>query len=291
MAQPWWRLNSMKYIPRLPRKNVNVTPTSPLRDLLTMLGGITLILVAVYIVLGLAVDFMVPRISPETEKMLGEYIHEKWSGTEEYPKQEKQLQAILNKIQEKCGELPYPLEIKVAESDMINALALPGGRILILTGLLEKVQSENELAFVLAHEMGHFANRDHLSEMGRGLVFIAMSAGVFGPNSFIGQQLGKLLQVSELGFSRKHESMADHYALGVQNCVYGHVAGAKDFFAHTARMEKESFTGHYLSSHPDAEDRIAALNNLAVKQGYVQYGGKIPFAMAFPKKKGKPRGD
>ena len=87
MAQPWWRLNSMKYIPRLPRKNVNVTPTSPLRDLLTMLGGITLILVAVYIVLGLAVDFMVPRISPETEKMLGEYIHEKWSGTEEYPKQ------------------------------------------------------------------------------------------------------------------------------------------------------------------------------------------------------------
>ncbi len=281
----------MKYSPRLPEKNVNVTPTSPLRDFVLMLGGMALLFIAVYVVLGLAVDFMVPRISPETEKMLGDYLKAKWSGSEEFPEQQKQLQVLLDKIQSKCGELRYQLAINVAESDMINALALPGGEKVILTGLLEKVQSENELAFVLAHEMGHFANRDHLSELGRGLVFMAMSIGVFGPNSFVGEQVGKLLQVSEMSFSRKHESMADAYALGIQNCFYGHVTGATDFFKYTDQLEKEHFTGHYLSSHPESQQRIAALNDLAVERGYTLAGEKRPFSMKLPERKGKQKNE
>lgn len=281
----------MKYIPRLPKKNVNVTRTSPLRDFLFMLGGVALLFMTVYVVLGLTVDFMVPRISPETEKLLGEFLKEKWSDSEKYPEQEKQLQTLLNNIHSKCGELPYQLEIKVAENEMINALALPGGRIIILTGLVEKVESENELTFVLAHEMGHFANRDHLSELGRGLVFMAMSVGLFGPNSYVGQQVGKLLQVSEMNFSRKHESMADQYALGIQNCFYGHVAGATDFFEHTEKLEEDSFTGHYLSSHPKTKERISDLNDLALERRYIQDGEKVPFAMNLPEKKGKSSDD
>lgn len=281
----------MKYIPRLPKKNVNVTPTSPLRDFLLMLGGIALLFVTVYVVLGLAVDFMVPRISPETEKLLGDYLKTKWSVSDEYPEQEKKLQGLLDKIQGKCGELPYQLEVRISESDMINALALPGGSIIVLTGLLEKVESENELAFVLAHEMGHFANRDHLSELGRGLVFMAMSVGVFGPNSYVGKQVGKLLHVSEMSFSRRHESMADEHALGIQNCFYGHVTGAIDFFEHTEQLEEDFFTGHYLSSHPETKERISVLNDLALEKGYELNGEKVPLALVLPEKKGRSSGD
>ncbi len=267
----------MKYVPRLPGSNVNVTRTSPLRDLLMMLGGLALLFVGVYVLLGFAVDLIVPRISPETEKQLGGYLQTQWAASEKFPEQEKQLQEMLARLQDQCSDLPYQLEIDVAENDMINALALPGGRIVILTGLLENVQSENELTFVLAHEMGHFANRDHLSDLGRGLVFVALSVGVFGPNSYIGNQVGKLLQVSELSFSRQHESMADRYALEVQNCVYGHVAGATDFFEHTGRLEEKRFTGHYLSTHPESRQRIKELNELAAKRGYNTNGSKIPF--------------
>jgi Zn-dependent protease with chaperone function len=276
----------MKYIPRLPGKNVNVTPTSPLRDFMMMLGGLALLFVGSYVFLGLAVDFMVPRISPEMEQMLGDYLQTKWANSEKYPEQEEQLQGLLDRIQGQCGDLPYQLDVEVAESEMINALALPGGRVIILTGLLENVTSENELTFVLGHEMGHFANRDHLSELGRGLVFMALSAGVFGPNSYIGKQVGKLLQVSELSFSRQHESMADEYALDIQNCVYGHVAGATDFFELTGRLEKKQFTGHYLSTHPESSQRIASLKDLAMERGYVRSGEKIPFTVVLPVKEG-----
>jgi len=272
----------MKYIPRLPRKNVNVTPTSPMRDFMLMLGGLALLFVGVYVFLGLIVDFMVPRISPKTEQMLGEYLQSTWGKSEEYSEQEEQLQNLLKRIQAPCGDLPYQLEIGVVKDEMINALALPGGQIVILTGLLENVTSENELTFVLAHEMGHFANRDHLSELGRGLVFMALNVGVFGPNSYIGDQIGKLLQVSELSFSREHESMADEYALDIQNCVYGHVAGATDFFEHTGRLEEKRFTGHYLSTHPESSQRVANLNNLAMERGYSRSSEKLPFTFVNP---------
>lgn len=274
----------MKYIPRLPGKNVNVTPTSPLRDFILMLCSVIVLFVFIYVVLGVTVDFMVPRISTETEKLLGEYLKTKWSGSDEFSEQEKKLQELLGNIQEQCVNLPYNLEIKVVDDKMINALALPGGRIVVLRGLLEKVESENELTFVLAHEMGHFANRDHLSELGRGLVFMALGVGVFGPNSFIGNQVGKLLQVSEMSFSRKHESNADEFALGIQNCFYGHVAGAGDFFEHTSKMEEKRFTGHYLSTHPESRQRISDLDLLARERGYVQKGKIIAFRFDFSEK-------
>lgn len=276
----------MKYIPRLPKTNVNVTPTSPIRDFLLMLGGLALLFVGVYVFLGLLVDFMVPRISPETEQRLSNYLQTKWPKNGDNHEQMVQVQDLLDRIQKQCGNLPYQLEVEVVESEMINALALPGGRVVVLTGLLEKITSENELTFVLAHEMGHFANRDHLSELGRGMVFMALSASVFGPNSYFGKQAAKLLRVSELSFSRQHESKADAYALDIQNCVYGHVAGATDFFGHTAELEQDRFTGHYLSTHPESHERISSLNKLAVERGYVKRDDKVPFKFVAPASKG-----
>jgi len=281
----------MKFVPRRPHKNVNITPTSPLRDFLVMLGGLVVVFVSVYVLLGLGVDLLVPRISPEMEKRLGGYLQVPWTGTGDFPEQEAQVQELLDRIQQRCGNLPYQLDVMVAESQMINALALPGGRVVVLTGLLENVRSENELAFVLGHEMGHFESRDHLSELGRGLIFMALSAGVFGPDSSLGKKLGRLLQVSELSFSRKHETMADEYALDIQNCVYGHVAGATDFFEHAARLEEKRFTGHYLSTHPESARRISRLNDLAVDRAYERGGEKIPVDFKFKETEKSVPGD
>ena len=266
-----------------------MTPTSPLCDFMTMLGVLALLFAGGYVFLGLVVDFMVPRISPETERRLSQYLKTRWTKTTESPVQQARVQSLLDRIQQQCGNLPYPLEVEVAQSEMINALALPGGRVVILTGLLEHVTSENELTFVLAHEMGHFANRDHLSQLGRGVVFMALSAGVFGPNSYIGKQAASLMQVPELSFSRQHESRADAYALDIQNCVYGHVAGATDFFSHTAQLEQKRFIGHYLSTHPESSRRVMDLNKLALERGYTQSTDTIPFMFIAPVTKGSSR--
>jgi predicted Zn-dependent protease len=188
----------------------------------------------------------------------------------------KPLQQLADRIQQQCVDLPYPLNVEVVDDQTVNALAMPGGNIVIFSGLLEAAESENELAFVLAHEMGHFVNRDHLTSMGRGLVFLVISSAVFGSDSVIGKRVGEMLMLSELGFSRQHETMADTFALQTVNCFYGHVAGSTSFFEHTGEMAAERFAGHYLSSHPLHRQRVAELKKLAAEQGFRAEGELKP---------------
>lgn len=263
----------MQYIPRLPERNVNVTPTSPLRDLLVLLGGCLLILVTVYVGLGLAVDLLVPQITPDMEARFSGYFSALRPEGEVKDEASKSLQQLADSIQQQCVTLPYGLNVEVVEDQVVNALALPGGNIIILSGLLEAAESENELAFVLAHEMGHFVNRDHLTSLGRGLVFAVLSSVVFGSDSSIGQRVGEM---SELGFSRQHEAMADAFALQTVNCYYGHVAGSTSFFEHTGEMDEGRFAGHYLSSHPLHKQRVAELKKLAAEQRFRMDGELKP---------------
>jgi hypothetical protein len=60
-----------------------------------------------------------------------------------------------------ASHLDVPLQTEVLTSPVPNAFALPGGKIYLLNGLLQKAQSVDELAGVLAHEMGHVSHRDH----------------------------------------------------------------------------------------------------------------------------------
>lgn len=269
----------MRYIPRLPEKNVNVTPSSPLRDLLVMLGGSMLVLVVVYAALGVAVELLAPRITPEMEARFSGYFSALRPGGEVDTGAGQVLQQLADSMQRQCVTLPYPLQVEVVEDETVNALALPGGNIIIFSGLLETVESENELAFVLAHEMAHFVNRDHLTSMGRGLLMVVLNSVVFGADSVIGQRLGEVLMLSELGFSRQHEAMADALALQTVNCYYGHTAGSTSFFAHTAAMDEERFAGHYLSSHPLHGQRVAELKKLAAEQGFSMEGELIPLTL------------
>lgn len=256
----------MEYKPKLPDKNVNVTPTSPIRDFLFMIGGLTIILIMTYIVLGLAVDFIAPRVSPETEKKIAVFFSQLGTKGKFLPKKSMAVQKLAERLQEKCVDLPYPLTVRVIKKPQINALALPGGNIIVFSGLLKAVQDENELAFVLAHEMGHFVNRDHLRGIGRSLVFMTLSA-TLGSNNLLTNKLAKFLQISELAFSRKQESAADQYALDQLHCQYGHGQGAISFFTRAAAMAPESFSGHYFSSHPHYLARIEKLKQLAHEQG------------------------
>jgi Zn-dependent protease with chaperone function len=69
-------------------------------------------------------------------------------------------------------------KIHIIPDPRINAMALPGGNIVVFSALIKETGSENELAFVLAHELGHFANRDHLRGLGRRLLLLTASAAL-----------------------------------------------------------------------------------------------------------------
>ena len=253
----------MKYTARLPKTNVNVSPTSPVKEFFVLAGGLLGIVVALYLLLGLAVGLIVPYVSTDLEKKMSVLFVGAFDSNKEESKRAAYIQALTDDMQNRCARLPYEFKIHINRSPAVNALAMPGGHITVFSGLLDKVESENELAFVLAHEMGHYAHRDHLRGLGRGLVFMTLSALLFGADSGVSEMIARGLNLTELSFSRKQETRADEFALETLNCFYGHVSGATDFFEKIPKARDPGKYGHYFASHPENRRRISHLKDLA----------------------------
>ncbi|MCI5120638.1 MAG: peptidase M48, partial [Candidatus Electrothrix sp. AUS4] len=181
-----------------------------------------------------------------------------------------ELQRLVDELG-RCHDVGYPLQVNMAQSQQANAFAFPGGRIIVLEGLLKKVHSENGLVFVLAHEIAHFKNRDHLRGLGRGLVMTALSALLTGAGSDLTKLITPALGVGQAQYSQEREALADRLALESLHCLYGHVGGASEFFEAMQREEGKqgSGPGRYFSSHPAAMQRINGLHQLAEKSGFV----------------------
>lgn len=218
----------MKFRARLPETNVNVTPVSPIREFAVLLSGVLVLVVGVYLLLGLAVDLIAPRLPLSVEHRIAGLFRNRHHSAPVMSEEARAVQGIVDRLQNDCTRLPYRFTVYVHDDPAVNAVALPGGHIVVFKGLLESARSENELAFVMAHEMGHFADRDHLKGFGRSLVFLALSAVVFGGNSSVGV-LADSISLTELGFSRRQEAKADAYAIDILNCAYGHVGAAPIF--------------------------------------------------------------
>ena len=260
----------MKFTPRQidSETNVNVTPTHPLKELTLLLGGLCGITVLVYILLGLLVDVIVSRVSHETEQQLAALFVGMGSEREDMDDKTRAVQTLVDHLQERCVQLPYTFQVHVRDAATINALAMPGGHIVIFTGLLEKVASENELAFILSHEMGHYAHRDHLRGFGRSMVFMTVAASLFGADSGVSRIVGQAMGLTEMRFSRGQETWADEFALDALHCFYGHVAGATDFFRKIPKAQDPGAFGHYFASHPENQRRIDHLEKRARLSGF-----------------------
>jgi Zn-dependent protease with chaperone function len=261
----------MEYKPSLPEHNDNISHDQPVREFILLFSGITTFLVISFWTLGLFVDLAVDYISPEMEAIIFSSV-----GTPEAelvdgnnPRQ-VELQRMVDALRE-CIHITYPVIVNLIDSTDANALAFPGGRIFVFNGLLDKVLSENGLSFVLAHELAHFINRDHLRGMGRGIVFTAVAALITGAGSDFTQLLAPTVGFSQVQYSQERETLADQQALQVLSCYYGHVGGATEFFEAMKQDDKKrnKAFGHYFSSHPEAVQRINNLHRLATKLNLV----------------------
>lgn len=263
----------MTYVPKLPTENVNVSKRHPLVDLAWLLGGALAILLGIYFLLGLAVDFTVDRLPPEFEKQHLEGMRYPMEIDHDDPFLEP-TEEILERLTEQLATPLYDYKLLISPGNDINAFALPGGTIIMVRGLLSRAESENEVAMVLAHELGHFAHRDHLRGLGRDLVIATLTALLFGDET-INRVLGGTLNLAQLSHSRGQESAADLFGLELLNKAYGHVAGATAFFE---RLSKDDIPAGlaWSSSHPLSKKRIQRLRTEIAQRGYVD-GELLPW--------------
>ncbi len=94
----------------------------------------------------------------EKEVAIGEAVAAQWEAREELVTDvdvNERVQGILNRITAVCDRKDIVYFIKVIDKDLLNAVSLPGGYIYVFKGLIDKVDNDDQLAGVIAHEVGH----------------------------------------------------------------------------------------------------------------------------------------
>ncbi|MGD9018772.1 MAG: M48 family metallopeptidase [Desulfuromonadales bacterium] len=256
----------MKFTPKNIEENVNVSKTHPLVEFGWLLGGLLLLVLILYLLLGVATDIAVAKIPVSVEVWLGEHFVDRMDALENEPLQ-RIIQPLLDNLPADSPLREYDFYVQMVDNEQINALALPGGQIVVFSGLVEQAESENEVAMVLAHELGHFAHRDHLRRLGRGLGLTVAAIVLFGEDSAVSNLASKFFLVGESHYSREQESAADRFGLELLVAGYGHAGGATDFFARVGK-DAGSRIPYLLASHPHPGDRVRELQGLIVAHGY-----------------------
>lgn len=158
----------------------------------------------------------------------------------------------------------FDWEVKLIDQDsVLNAFATPGGYIYVYTGLIKFLDSEDQLAGVMGHEIAHAARRHSTSQMTKAYGLSALSSIVTG-NANPGMLEQIVIGITTLSFSRSHETDADAHSV-IYLCETGYnAAGAAGFFK---KMEGSSSTPAFLSTHPNPGNRVQDIEAKAKELG------------------------
>lgn len=266
----------MRYVAKQPREGINVSKTHPLVEAGTLIVGLSLIFVTIVVLLIFLIELSLQFISPEKEAELFANWHpEDIVSVADDDVRRQGTQALVDRLAAHWPESPYTFRVVIDESTLANAVAMPGGLIVVTAGLLDQVESENELAFVLSHELGHFRNRDHLRALGRGVVIVLVFAVIVGND---GAGIGvTAADITLRGFSRRQESEADAFGLGIVSAEYGHVNQASRLFERWQHEDESDLQLiGYLSTHPDTGKRIRVIGDLAEENRWSGEGEITP---------------
>lgn len=220
--------------------------------------------IALVVIYGvpLAADRLAPLMPLSVEKRIGEAVDGQvriifkgkiCTGAEG----QVALQSLADKLR-RAGGMEMPIEAQVLSSAVPNALALPGGRIYLLDGLLQKARSPDEIAGVLAHEMGHAQHRDGLRRLiqtgGTSFLIGLMFGDVFGGTALI----FATRSILDASYSREAEQNADTFAVTAMHKLGRSPLPMGELLSRISGAEGKSGIV-ILNSHPLTQDRLAMM--------------------------------
>jgi len=260
--------------------------------------AVTVIPLLLYVVwkiaIPLAADAFVPSIPVSWEKKLGDRAYEAMIGdtpTIPSPQIQKTFDEISNRLLAPVKNQPYNFRIYVHPSKMFNAMALPGGIIIIFQGLIDHTDSPEELAGVLAHEFQHVLQRHPTRNLVRQVALSVIIGMIVGDTSSVmGLILEMAGQLGSLNYSREMETEADEKGMHMMLNAGLDPGGMIHIFeklthqydlkklnkkkspektGDSQKIGKKNEDGEtptwmeYLSTHPSGKDRLDMLNQIA----------------------------
>lgn len=174
----------------------------------------------------------------------------------------EQIIDVLNQNVE--SEDKWPFEIYVVNSEITNAFALPGGSIFVFTGLIKDSSSAEEVAGVIAHEMGHVIHRHGIKRIAQSIGTLVIIQLIFGnTEGFAGIAREFLTAATINNYSQSQEREADETSVILMYKAGLDPEALSDFF-YRLKEKGEEIPAYlnWLSTHPSHDDRIKSIENM-----------------------------
>ncbi len=246
--------------------DINAGNINQVTELLKLAFILSIVLFVVYLIVGLIVDTVVSNISVDSEKQIFRSVSHLITQDNTLDNKYKSKLVRLNKILVKITQHPdvpsLDYHLVVQENNKINAFAVPGGKIILTTALVDSLKSDVSYAFVLGHELGHFKNRDHLKGIGRAIGIRICFALVFGNSG--GEPLSaNAINLLQKKYSRIQEEKADEFGVKLVYYAYGKTKGMDKLFNILKGKNEIPNWAYMFSTHPNIDDRISNLKKYA----------------------------
>jgi len=274
---------------RIPDEGINATHENPLREFAWLLGGSLVLLVLAVIVVSYAAQWLAPRVPYRYEARLVARLELTAPPDREGARAaQAELQALADRLAARMA-LPADMQVRVGYRDerTVNAFATLGGQTVFFRGLVQRLDSEDALAMVMAHELAHLKHRHPAAALGRGVAIGVLLSAISADlgRSAAGGALGQAGMLTMLSFNRDQEREADAEALRVIAAEYGHIGGALDLFAAFAALpsapaEMTLPRIEFLQTHPLTANRAAAVKAWAAEQRVPLDGPRRPLPPA-----------
>ncbi len=217
-------------------------------------------------------------------------LHQKWPVITDREMQ-RYLSGVMDRLSAVTPQPPFPWTVRIVDASTLNAMNLGGGIILLNSGLFQHLDSEAQLAYVIAHEMGHQLKR-HLAAIQTKQQFaqlllgaaVLATAGAGHPEAARAiNDLGSLAAGATLAsFSRTQETEADLIGLHILNAAeYDPREAVKviEKFVELRNLHGSSIP--LFSTHPDPEVRLANVHQWLGTLGEVDYTARLVTTQEF----------
>lgn len=204
---------------------------------------------------AIAIEIGGVKITEKQEMEIGDEIfteiQKQYKINDNHPIRPKIL-AMINKLTANAKRKGITYKVHIIDDDkFVNAFAIAGGHLHIATGLIKEVGSDDELAFIVGHEIGHVDAGHCIRQIKK-----ALTAQQFGELGSVANQMGSVITAP---FGQADEYEADKYgAYYTHNAGYNAYKGM-DFFARLEKNEKYNVFGKMTRSHPYSKQRKSCL--------------------------------
>ncbi len=209
-------------------------------------------------------------VSVSEEKRIGKQVEQnaikEYGGLSNDPQVVNRVRSIGADVAKVAPRKGIEYTYKVLNSNEVNAFACPGGPVLITKRLATMLETDDELAFVLAHETGHIVAQHGRKAINQAYITAGLAA-IFlkDANNSIQTAIGVMYTLWDRGYSRSQEYQADHYGVEIMGKAGYDTEGAVAALARLG-MKRQNDIVKYFSTHPDTPDRVdkvAQLGNVS----------------------------